>query len=686
MKTLLLAIGPYKASGLDTWHDHGVGMTYAAAKKAGCQLSFFDMRQLSTDEDLVNVLSSKDQSDGKPFDLISFGMKSSYYPIGLKVIDIAKGLGKKVIIGGYHATAAPEQLTENPDIDWIFHGESEITFPQFLQNPFNFPREIFGEKPQDLDLLPWFNRAIFPSPTEDIKTWWYGGRYKRMSSVVSSRGCPYRCTFCQPIEDMHFGKKLRRRSVDSLINEMLWLKKSHNPDAIMIHDDTFMIQNNWLEEFIEKYPQVGLPFWASARADNICNNPELVNRLVKIGWNLVSVGFESGSQRILDKIKKGTTVEQNFESAKIVKSAGANIYANYIVGFPDETMAETQMTAQMIDKINAEMTCWAYFTPYPGCEMGEDCEKQGISLLDRTKYDRMPSGAKVEGIDYGYLDAVVAGLRWRFDSYLYDIIIPTFENEDYTVTCLESIIANTRPGIFRVILIDNGSVNTSRIEAILNTIPHLTHKFPTNQGFVTAVNKGLEMSNAPHVVLLNNDTKVTKGWLKKLTKALYSDSKNGIVGPLTGYGKTGPDSQHSMTFHTNLLPTKARFWEVEQINEELEKQYPGKTKPIEFVAFMCALLKREVINKVGKLDTIFDMGMWDDVDYGMRAQDLGYKTILALDTCIYHQGRTTFQLLAEKEHLNIQQLITKNRKKLDAKHAKPVVLKEYQKNSSMRML
>lgn len=688
MKTLILAIGNYKAISLDTWHDHGVGMTYAAAKAAGCDVSFCDIRRLRSDEDLMNVMD--------PFDLIAFGMKSSYYPIGLRVIALAKGLGKKVIVGGYHVTAAPSQLQENEDIDYVFHGESEITFPRFLKNPELFERDIYGERPQNLDDLPWFDRTIFakdwsnssnqyPS-TEDITGWWYGGRYRTMSSVVSSRGCPYRCTFCQPIEDNHFGKKLRRRSVKNLIDELLWLKAKHHPDAIMIHDDTFMIQNKWLEEFIELYPQVGLPFWASARADNICNNPEMVKRLVKVGWNLVSVGFESGSQRILDKIKKGTTVEQNFEAAKIVKSAGANIYANYMVGFPDETMMETQQTAQMIDKINAEMTCWAFFTPYPGCELGEEVEQSGNSLLDRTKYDRMPSGAKVKGIDYGYLDQVVAGLRWRLNSYLYDIIIPTYENEDYTVDCIESIKAFTEPYTYKVIWIDNGSLNTSKVEAALSTIPYLQHKFSTNQGFVVAVNKGLSMSNAPHVVLLNNDTKVTKNWLEKLTHALYSDPSIGIVGPLTMYGRIGPDSQHSLSIHSELLDSKARFWSIEKVNEELESKYSGRTTDIDFIAFLCALIKREVINRVGPLDTNFDFGLWDDVDYCLSAKKQGYKSKLVLDTCIYHKGRTTFTLMQKEHGLDLDKMLKVNRAYLDSKHSNHPIPQTLVKKTFMRMV
>ncbi|MBE3141522.1 MAG: B12-binding domain-containing radical SAM protein, partial [Thermoplasmata archaeon] len=420
MKTLIIALYPYQGKGLDSWHDHGAGMTYTAAKNAGCDVHFLDMKTLHNDDELKNAL--------KGFDLISFGLKSSYYSIGMKVIKMAKEVGSKTLVAGYHVTAAPEQLIENPDIDYIFHGESEITFPLFLKNPSSFSREIFGERPTNLDDLPFFDRSIYQRPVEDCKGWWYGGK-TQMISVMTSRGCPFQCGFCQPLEDNHFGKKLRRRSVDSVIAEMQMLKDKYHPNCIMIHDDTFLVQKAWIEEFIEKYPQINLPFWAAGRADGICKDPDLVKRLVKVGWDLISVGFESGSQRILDIMKKGTTVEQNIEAAKIIKRAGAKIYANYMLGLPQETKQDIQATAKMADEINAEMPSWAFFTPYPGCEMGEYCIKEGLSLLDRNHYDRCPSGQKVKGVDYNYLNAVLSGLR---EEVLCDIIIPTYNNEDLT--------------------------------------------------------------------------------------------------------------------------------------------------------------------------------------------------------------------------------------------------------------
>ena len=403
MKTLLIALYPYNGQLLDAWLDHGAGMTFTAAQEAGCEVDFLDMKALANDAELKKAI--------KGYDLIAFGLKSSYYAIAMKIIGMAWEQKSKVMVGGYHATAAPKELLENKDIDWVFHGESEITFPEFLKNPERFNREIWGEKPQNLSTLPFMDRTMYREPIENCDGWWHGGVHKRMVSVMAARGCAYNCAFCQPLERDHFGAKIRRRSVDSLIAELEGLRDLYDPDCVMIHDDTFLFQPKWIEEFIEKYPKIGLPFWAAGRADGICDHPDLVKGLVKVGWELVSVGFESGSQRILDLIKKGTTVEQNLESARIIKENGAKIYANYMIGLPWETKEDIQATARMADEINAEMPSWAYFTPYPGCELGEQCIKEGLSLLDRNNYDRRPSGKKVKNVDYEYIEKVMGGLR-----------------------------------------------------------------------------------------------------------------------------------------------------------------------------------------------------------------------------------------------------------------------------------
>lgn len=667
MKTLLIALYPYNEQGIDSWHDHSSGMTYTAAKLAGCDIDFLDLKTLKNDQELTERM--------KGYDLIAFGLKSVNYPLAMKVIKFAKSQFSQVIVGGYHATAAPSELLENPNIDYIFHGESEITFPQFLKNPSKFEREIIGEKVQNLDNLPFMDRSIFRGPLEDCsgdkeycgtQNWWYGTKLRNMTTVVSSRGCPYRCTFCQPLEDNHFGKKLRRRSVNSIITELKQIKELYNPECLMIHDDTFFLQVPWLEEFIERYPEINLPFWAAARADGICRSPDLFKRLVKVGWDIVSVGFEVGSQRILDKLKKGYPVEQNLEAARIIKSTGAKIYANCMIGLPWETKSDIQASAKMFDEIAAEMPRLAYFTPYPGCELAEECNSNNWSLLTRNTYDRTADKPKVENVNYNYVNRVFyKGLRESHSPILCDIITPTYNNEEYTVACFNSIKKFTTPGTYRIIWVDNGSKDTSKVEAVLKGTDHIFIKLTKNEGFVGATNRGILASTSPFVCLLNNDTEVSDKWLSKLIATLVANDKLGILGPLTqplpySTDFAQYDSYNNLTFHPDLLPKTLKPLSLPEINSQIEKKYKGQTTSIPYVAFLCAVIKREIIDKVGLLDTHYAMGMYDDNDYNLEVRKLGYQTELAIDTCIYHRGRTTFKLIEKTENFDVQDLLRKN--------------------------
>lgn len=244
-----------------------------------------------------------------------------------------------------------------------------------------------------------------------------------------------------------------------------------------------------------------------------------------------------------------------------------------------------------------------------------------------------------------------------------DIIIPSYENDQLTAACFESIKRYTKPGTYRVIWVDNGSTSMELAAKELEGVNRICVYLPENKGFVGAVNEGLRLSDAPAVCLLNNDTVVTDGWLDKLTNTLYANPKLGIVGALTGYGQgQNVDSHHSLSLHSGLLPEDAREWSFDEINKELEKSYRGKTYPVDFVAFLCALIKREVIDKVGFLDSNYEMGLYDDNDYNIAAQKAGYEIALCIDTCIYHRGRSTFNLIQDTENFDVDALLKKNRK------------------------
>lgn len=271
--------------------------------------------------------------------------------------------------------------------------------------------------------------------------------------------------------------------------------------------------------------------------------------------------------------------------------------------------------------------------------------------------------------------------KTAFPKVLCDIIIPTYENEEFTVNCFESIKRCTKPGTYRIIWVDNGSKNFMRAEKILEGIDHIIVRLPKNVGFVNAVNRGITISNSDFVCLLNNDTLVSTCWLEKMIAALKQNPKLGIVGSLTAplpvlarelwpkgitnilQLKKDYDSHHNIRYIEDMQlhrPFFPEYIDLEDFNRKIEAQFPGHLGGTTFVAFLCAVIKREVIDKVGLLDVNFEMGMYDDNDYDLAVKKAGWETKLLYDTCIMHFGHQTFRTLYATEHFDDNALRLRN--------------------------
>lgn len=405
-KTIVVDLGHFRAfqhpDPFVSWHNHGAGMLVSACRAQGLPVDFVGLKYLNDWEEFKSRIQG--------YEIVGISMMSSDYANAMSAIDLVKQINPqaKIIVGGIHATVAPQQLTANTKIDHILYGEGEITFPKFIKDPSKFEREIHGETVNELDSLPFLDRTIYPQPMERNVPFWGPDP---MASFLTARGCPFNCSFCQPAERQHFGTKVRRRSVSNVITEIKGIVTRYHPAFLVFHDDHFMFDKAWLEEFVKAYAEIRLPFWAASRADFICNNPLLVYHLRGVGLEVVSIGFESGSQRILDYIRKGTTVYENYKAAEIVGNTGAKIYANMMYGFPGESKEEQKETRRLckhISKVSQAMISPAYFTPYPGSDLGEECIEKGISLIDQESYNRYGRD-KVKGVDYDFLDKLIQG-------------------------------------------------------------------------------------------------------------------------------------------------------------------------------------------------------------------------------------------------------------------------------------
>jgi anaerobic magnesium-protoporphyrin IX monomethyl ester cyclase len=390
------------------WHSHGAGILTTVCRNAGLEV------------DLLSLKYMKDMDEFKAklhgYDFVAISVMSCHYPVCLEVLQIAKEQcpGVKTIVGGIGVTVDPESFKSCKDIDYIFYGEGEITLPKLLNNPDKYEREVHGEVVEDMDSVPFLDRTLFPHPLERNHQVWGPSP---MATILTARGCWFNCAFCQPAERNHYGGKVRRMSPKRVLAELHDIVDKYHPLYFCFMDDHFTFDKEWLNEFIKGYAEIRLPFWAATRADFVCQNPLLFYQLRGVGMEMCSIGFESGSQRILDLVRKGTTVEQNYQAGEIIGKTGSKIYANIMYGFPTETKEEQKDTRRLcihLEQVARTMISPAYFTPYPGNDLGDWCKTEGYSLIDVNHYTRYGRD-KIKGIDYDFLDKLTCGV---FDSQL----------------------------------------------------------------------------------------------------------------------------------------------------------------------------------------------------------------------------------------------------------------------------
>lgn len=387
-----------------TWINHGLCSISATLKHAGFQVSLIDLRRLKSWSEFEETIDKFD------FQLAGLTMMSTDYNSVIKCVDIIKRIkpNVKTIVGGPHACVAPEELTENVNIDYVFIGEAEITIIDLLkklEDGYESQKLIYGESP-DLDSLLFADRKLFILPEEPFVTF----LKSPFVTVIAGRGCLYNCSYCQPAERIIFGSKVRRRSVDNVIDELKFLRKKFRFKSLMIHDDCLTEDKKWVEEFCLKYRKYGFrqPFVCQSRSDIICQNPDMIRNLRDAGLSLIIIGFESGSQRILNFLKKGCTVEQNLQAANICHKLNIKIWANYMLGIPTETKEEQSETVEMIKKIRPYHCSPAYYTPYPGSTLSNFCKENNLSLIkDHDSYRRNNYDPKIKNIDYSYLKEIM---------------------------------------------------------------------------------------------------------------------------------------------------------------------------------------------------------------------------------------------------------------------------------------
>lgn len=395
-----------------SWIGHGIASIGASLKSAGHEVELIDMRQLSGWEEFKERVANQRAS------IYGLSVSAVDYHSALEAANTIKTAHpeSKVIVGGIHPSVFPDSY-ENANIDTVVVGEGEITFVDLVEDverKNKLSARVQGKKP-DLDSIPWADRELFNYRME-TRCFFAPNQKTPSITMIAGRGCPFHCRFCQPAENAVFGLPYRMRSPENVVRELQFLKKKYGFKSVTFWDDTFTYGKKWVMQFCDLYEKenFGATVAVCSRADIVCKNEGMIERLASVGVDWFVIGFESGSQRILDFLRKGTTVEQNVGATKICRKYGIKVFGTYMYGLPTETKEEALMTARMIDEVRPEHSSPFYFVPIPGTDMYGYCEENDL-ILDEVK-DRSIARtgmfqSALKGIDYGYLNRLKKGYR-----------------------------------------------------------------------------------------------------------------------------------------------------------------------------------------------------------------------------------------------------------------------------------
>ena len=399
-----------------------MGLLRTILGQSGVETDMFSLRSLLSWRELRPRLAG--------YDMLIMNVRSYTFPFAYKAAQTFKEVNPSgiVVAGGMHATVAPDEMEGIAEFDHICQGPGESVIAGLLRDPAAFPRTVSGVGAKTMAEWPMLDRTTWPDPHLADFPWplepecgWGPGP---VATVITSRVCPWQCVFCS---EASFIPNMGRRPVEAVIEELNYLDDQYGPlGSVVIHDSMFFQQPAWLREWLDKYPRLAnrpWPYWAAGRSDTVRQWPDLFEALVReTNWNIVSIGFESGSDRVLRILNKECTAEDNVVAIELLNRIGDNMeregreppkfWANIMLGIPGETREDAFDTIRMLKRMRRVMPSISYYAPYPGSALGYQLIAEGKSLMSKDNYHRYPKDEKLKGIDYRFYNQMLAG---KFD-------------------------------------------------------------------------------------------------------------------------------------------------------------------------------------------------------------------------------------------------------------------------------
>lgn len=323
-------------------------------------------------------------------DLIAFSSPSNLFPWVKRMAQkFKKAFGVPIIVGGPHTISIPEYVIVQDGIDMVCVGEGEEALLELVSSMERGERRVdirniwfkvegkIIKNPvrpliEDLDSIPFPDKEIFNQ---------YGVINGRLY-IMTARGCPYSCSYCYaPLWRNVYkngGKFYRRRSVENVIEEIVFHLQRKNYEEIYFYDDIFTLNKGWLEKFAEIYPsEIGLKFKALVHPETV--DEEVVLLLKKAGCYYVDIGIEAGSERIrMDVLNRKISDKSIINACELLKKAGIKFCTLNIFGTPGETLEDMNKTIELNLKIKPDGAIGSIMYPFPETGIYKYCLNKGF--------------------------------------------------------------------------------------------------------------------------------------------------------------------------------------------------------------------------------------------------------------------------------------------------------------------
>jgi len=372
----------------------GLGYLASVLEKSKYDVNIIDCQALD-----INYEEFKTELNKKQADIVGITSTTLTYKSALKIIKIAKEVWPKIItlLGGPHVTFwDKESLKECPELDIVVRKEGEETFLDIVgrieegKTYYDTLGTTCRKKEKIIknDDRPYIeNLDDLPFPAHHL---WPLERLTKhgiiIFPIISSRGCVYWCDFCTTVR--MFGRRYRMRTPKNVVDELEYLKKRFGANRFTFYDDAFTVDQDRVLAICReiKNRKLKIEWDCETRVDMVTK--ELLVEMKNAGCASIWFGVESGSQKVLDAMRKGISPSQIVKAFKWAKEAGLITVAGVVLGFPGETKETIEETTKFIEKLNPNDVGYYIATPYPGTPLYNKVVEEGIlRITDFNKFD-----------------------------------------------------------------------------------------------------------------------------------------------------------------------------------------------------------------------------------------------------------------------------------------------------------